>query len=106
MLEWEAYYELEPFGGQWQQTALLASLIANANRDPEKRPEPFTVEDFLPGESGVDNGRSGEADDGEETDEVLSDGPSTALENAPLWAEDEPDWKRWKRNIRAFAERE
>lgn len=28
--------------------ALIASLFANANRDTEKRAEPFTVDDFLP----------------------------------------------------------
>lgn len=49
LVEWAAFYELEPFG-EWRadlRMAVLASLIANANRDPEKRPEPFTVDDFM-----------------------------------------------------------
>lgn len=46
--EWMAYYDLEPFGDEWPRTALIASLIAEANRDPEARSEPFTPEDFMP----------------------------------------------------------
>ena len=46
--EWMVAYSLEPFGDEWPRTALLASLIAEANRDPEKRAEPFTPEDFMP----------------------------------------------------------
>lgn len=30
-----------------QSVALLASVIANGNRDIRKRPEPFTVADFM-----------------------------------------------------------
>ena len=33
---------------QWDQTALLACLIANANRNPKKRRRPFAVEEFNP----------------------------------------------------------
>lgn len=33
-----------------QRAALVACLIANANRDVKKRRRPFTVEDFMPGE--------------------------------------------------------
>jgi len=29
------------------RAALVACLIANANRDPEKHPEPFEITDFL-----------------------------------------------------------
>lgn len=32
----------------WNRTALLACLLANANRDPKKRKRPFGVEDFHP----------------------------------------------------------
>lgn len=46
---WQAYYQVEPFGGDWHRTALLASILANANRDADKQAEPFGVEDFLPG---------------------------------------------------------
>lgn len=32
----------------WQHTAWLACLIANANRNPKKKPSPFTPDDFNP----------------------------------------------------------
>ena len=32
----------------WQHTAWLAALIANANRDPKRKPTPFTPDDFNP----------------------------------------------------------
>ncbi|NOH14212.1 MAG: hypothetical protein HND51_21425 [Chloroflexi bacterium] len=28
-------------------TAMLLTLMANANRDPKQRSEPFTIEDFM-----------------------------------------------------------
>jgi hypothetical protein len=31
-----------------RRTGLLAALYANAHRDPDKRAEPFTIEDFAP----------------------------------------------------------
>ena len=31
-----------------QRTALIAMILANANRDTKKRREPFTLEDFMP----------------------------------------------------------
>ena len=45
-----AYDQLEPFGERRAdlRMAVLASLIANANRDPDKRREPFTPADFMP----------------------------------------------------------
>ncbi len=45
-----AYYSLEPFGEERAdlRAAQLACLIANANRDPQKKREPFTVDDFMP----------------------------------------------------------
>jgi hypothetical protein len=33
---------------EWQQTALLACLIANPNRDTKAHPKPFTVDEFNP----------------------------------------------------------
>lgn len=35
---------------QDQHAALVACLIANANRDPKKKRQPFKIEDFMPGE--------------------------------------------------------
>ena len=43
-----AYFTLEPFGDEWLRTALIASVIANANRDAKAKPEPFKPEDFMP----------------------------------------------------------
>lgn len=80
LTEWQAYFELEPFGMAWHQTAQLAAILANANRDPKEKPKPFTVEDFLPTGS-----REGD-------------------ENEPEEADGTPNWMRWKRNIRAYAE--
>jgi hypothetical protein len=96
LAEWQAYYQLEPFGGQWQQTALLASLIANANRDPEQKPEPFTVEDFLPGSAGQDE----EADD--EADDPLPGLPPNR-ESTDLGEGEEPAWMSWKASMQALA---
>jgi hypothetical protein len=50
-----AFNRLEPFGGDRadMRMAILAALIANANRNPEKQSKPFTPADFLP-EYGVD----------------------------------------------------
>lgn len=79
LTEWQAYYELEPFGMPWNQTALLASILANANRDPKEKPEPYTLNEFLPVP----------ADDAEEDDQSQS-------------PDEEPDWMRWKRNLRAY----
>ena len=44
-----AYYRLEPFGGKRDEihAAMIAMVIANANRDEKKKPNPFTIEDFL-----------------------------------------------------------
>jgi len=47
---WMAFYQIEPFGEQRAdyRTGIVASTIANANRDPKKRRNPFRPEDFLP----------------------------------------------------------
>ncbi len=48
--EWQAYWNLEPFGERvvQYQLATLCALMANAFRDPEMQPEPFETEDFMP----------------------------------------------------------
>jgi len=48
--EWLAYYRLEPFGADAddRRMAQLMALIANVNRDPKRRKQPWTPEDFLP----------------------------------------------------------
>jgi len=49
--EWIAFSELEPFGEQidWLRTGVLASLIANVNK--QKGAKPFKPTDFMPEES-------------------------------------------------------
>jgi hypothetical protein len=50
LTEWIAYAQLEPFGEERAdlRMAILASLIANVNRDPKKKPTPYEVSDFMP----------------------------------------------------------
>lgn len=47
---WMAYSVHEPFGPERedQRAGMIAALIANVNRDPKKRTEPYDVEDFFP----------------------------------------------------------
>ena len=49
LTEWMAYYSLEPWG-EWRadlRMARIAALLANINRDTERKPEPYTEEDFM-----------------------------------------------------------
>jgi hypothetical protein len=47
---WQAYYEIDPFGEDRAdlRAGIVASVIANANRDPKRKPTPFTAQDFMP----------------------------------------------------------
>jgi hypothetical protein len=48
--DWRTYAQLEPFGEEradWRM-GILASVIANANRDDKKHPNPFEPKDFMP----------------------------------------------------------
>jgi hypothetical protein len=48
--EWRAYARSHPFGplAAWNRNAIVASLVANAMRDPKQRAQPFTPADFMP----------------------------------------------------------
>lgn len=48
--EWMAYEELEPFGPQREdeRAGMIAATLANVNRDPEKKSDPFVPFDFFP----------------------------------------------------------
>lgn len=48
--EWIAFYSIEPFGSVRGdlQAGIVASTVANVNRDPAKRSEPFSPLDFMP----------------------------------------------------------
>lgn len=57
LTEWICYFGIEGPAGEeradWR-AGLVASTIANANRDPKRRKEPFEPTDFMPkwGEAG------------------------------------------------------
>lgn len=48
--EWMAFYTLEPWGTEVEdlRAGIVASTIANANRDPKKQRKPFKPQDFMP----------------------------------------------------------
>ena len=48
--EWMAFFSLEPWGADIEdwRFAMLASVIANVNRDPKKRKKPYKPSDFMP----------------------------------------------------------
>ena len=50
LTEWMAFYQLEPFGPERGdlQAGIVASVVANANRDSKKQKKPFTPQDFMP----------------------------------------------------------
>jgi hypothetical protein len=50
LAEWSAFYSLEPWGADaaFLRSGIIASLIANVNRDTKKKAEPFTPQDFMP----------------------------------------------------------
>lgn len=49
MKEWEEYFSIEPWGDDQDEgrNGLLCSLLANVHRDTEKKPDPFTPQDFM-----------------------------------------------------------
>jgi len=71
----------------WQHTAWLAAMIANANRDPKRRPQPFVPDEFNP--MVKRKSRPGVIEVNEETIKDLrqmftgSFGPGTARETKP-----------------------
>lgn len=48
--EWRVYLAVEPTGGVRDDlhTAMLMTLLANANRDRKRHPKPFTLQEFMP----------------------------------------------------------
>lgn len=47
---WQEYYGREPFGEQRAdlRAGIVASVIANVNRDSSSKPEPYHADDFIP----------------------------------------------------------
>ena len=63
--EWMVYYRLEPWGTEvddWR-AGMIASVIANVNRDPKKQNKPFQPTDFMP--------RRAPVEDREQTEEEM-----------------------------------
>ena len=50
LTEWMAFYKLEPWGTEIEdyRTGVIASTIANANRDSKRKSKPFQPKDFMP----------------------------------------------------------
>jgi flagellar basal body rod protein FlgC len=50
LTEWMAFYKLEPWGAEIEdyRTGVVASTIANANRDSKRKSKPFQPKDFMP----------------------------------------------------------
>lgn len=48
--EWMALYGIDPWGEQRAdlRAGIVASTIANVNRDARRKPEPFEATDFMP----------------------------------------------------------
>jgi hypothetical protein len=49
LCDWGLYFQIEPWG-EWRddlRSAQVAAVIANANRDPKRRPEAFQITDFM-----------------------------------------------------------
>lgn len=47
--EWMIYFEMEPWGTDVEdwRAGMVASTIANVNRDPKKQIKPYDPEDFM-----------------------------------------------------------
>lgn len=50
LTEWQAFYQLEPFGEERDdlRSGIVASTVANTARDPKQHREPFLPRDFMP----------------------------------------------------------
>ena len=46
LAEWQAYYQIEPFGAEWRRTASTCAMIGNAAGG--RKGKAFSPDDFLP----------------------------------------------------------
>ncbi len=70
--EWLAYSQTSPIDPQWRadlRMARVASLIANGHRDEKRKPDPFTVDDFMPRFAPDEAGEAGMVDEAGAVDE-------------------------------------
>lgn len=60
LVEWAAFYELEPFGPERGdlQAGIVAATVANVNRDAKKQKKPYTAQDFMPKFDGGGGGKT------------------------------------------------
>lgn len=49
LAEWQAYASIDPFGESRAdlRSAQICAILANVNRDPKRRSQPYKVEDFM-----------------------------------------------------------
>lgn len=50
LADWLDFYAVEPWGDTRAdlRAGIVAAVVANANRDAKRRPEPFAPSDFMP----------------------------------------------------------
>jgi len=50
LAEWIAFFGINPWGEERAdlRAGIVASTLANVNRDPKRRPEPYRATDFMP----------------------------------------------------------
>ena len=67
--EWMAYDSLDPFGEERADLrfGMLMALLANINRDPKARKEPYTAEEFMPRFGGQEQDGQDEQDKTKQT---------------------------------------
>lgn len=69
-----------------ERTALLAMILANANRDTKKRREPFTLDDFMPKEISLVMGTEGAPADPVELEKWASQKRDAMRATVAAWA--------------------
>ena len=65
LTEWMAYYKLEPFGEMVadQRHGIATSVLANINRDPKQKRDPYKAKDFIYWDQSEDVDTDGEFHD-------------------------------------------
>lgn len=69
-MEWQAYYQLEPFGEEVADLrhGVATAVLANVNRNAQARPQPYKPSDFI-------HWRGAEAGAEEDAEPMLLDDP-------------------------------
>lgn len=65
LVEWMAYYQMEPFGPERGdlQAGIVAATVANVNRDTKKQKKPYSAQDFMPKFTGGGGGKTAKSPD-------------------------------------------